>query len=193
MIRYLKLSIILWILSALAGCTTILVETTGPQGIQEDPGKRTTGARIEDQSIETKVIVNIKSQEPALRHANFDVISHNGVVLLIGQVQTEQLKERATRIAAEASGKIKRIHNEMEVSGKTGVLARSNDAWISTKVRTQLFADKSVPSGQIRVITENGSVFLMGMVNQQEGDNAAALARNISGVTRVIKVFEYIN
>ena len=59
--------------------------------------------------------------------------------------------------------------------------------------RTQLLADKSVPSSQVRVITKNGSVFLMGLVNQQQGENAAALARNIAGVTRVVKVFEYIN
>jgi osmotically-inducible protein OsmY len=191
--QLLKVFTIVIALSVSTGCTTILVEATGPEGLQEDPGKRTTGARVEDQSIETKIVVNMKSQEPAFRNANFDVISHNGVVLLIGQVQSEELKQRATEIASQASAKIKRIHNELEVSGKTGLLARSNDAWISTKVRAQLLADDAVPSDQVRVITENGSVYLMGMVNQQEGDNAAALARNISGVTRVVKVFEYLN
>lgn len=191
--QIMKLVLLLLTFSMASGCTTILVETTGPEGIQEDPGKRTTGARIEDQSIETKVIVNMKSQEPQFKNANFDVVSHNGVVLIVGQVQSEQMKQRATEIAAEASTKIKRIHNELEIIGKTGLLARSNDAWISTKVRTQLLTDKSVPSSQVRVITKNGSVFLMGLVNQQQGDNAAALARNISGVTRVVKVFEYIN
>jgi len=191
--HYLKLLAFWTLVIVTGGCTTILVETTGPQGIQEDPAKRTTGARIEDQAIETKIIVNIKSQAPSLRSANFDVVSHNGVVLIVGQVQSEQLKEQATRIASEASSKIKRIHNELEVIGKTGLLSRSNDAWISTKVRTQLLVDDSVPSDQVRVITENGSVFLMGIVTQQQGDNAAALARNVSGVTRVVKVFEYLN
>lgn len=191
--HYLKLLAFWTLVIVTGGCTTILVETTGPQGIQEDPAKRTTGARIEDQAIETKIIVNIKSQAPSLRSANFDVVSHNGVVLIVGQVQSEQLKEQATRIASEASSKIKRIHNELEIIGKTGLLSRSNDAWISTKVRTQLLVDNSVPSDQVRVITENGSVFLMGIVTQQQGDNAAALARNVSGVTRVVKVFEYLN
>ena len=63
-------------------CTTILVQTTGEEGIQEDPGERTAGAMLEDQSIETKVKVNMRSQEPAFRQSSFDVISHNGVVLL---------------------------------------------------------------------------------------------------------------
>ena len=193
MIYYLKLVLVAVSIPLMTGCTTLLSEATGPEGIQENPGKRTTGARIEDQFIETKVAVNLKSQEPAFKNANFDVISHNSVVLLVGQIQSEQLKRRATEIASQASSKIKRIHNEMEVIGKTGLLSRSNDAWISTKVRTQLAVDESVPSGQVKVITENGSVFLMGMVSQQQGDNAAALARNVSGVTRVVKVFEYIN
>lgn len=177
----------------LTSCTTILVETTGEQGISEDPTERTAGARVEDQSIETKVIVNMKSQEPEFRKANFSVISHNGVVLLVGQVASNELKNKASEIASQASTKIKRIHNELEVAGKTGLLARSNDTWIATKVRTLMLTNSDVPSGQIRVIAENGSVYLMGLIDQSGGDNAARLARNVSGVTRVVKVFEYIN
>lgn len=174
-------------------CTTILVETTGEQGISEDPTERTAGARVEDQSIETKVVVNMKSQEPEFRKANFNVVSHNGVVLLVGQVASNELKNRASEIASQASTKIKRIHNELEVAGKTSLLARSNDTWIATKVRAQLLANKSVPSGQVRVIAENGAVYLMGIIDQSSGDNAALLARNVSGVTKVVKVFEYLN
>ncbi|MCI5107830.1 MAG: BON domain-containing protein [Pseudomonadales bacterium] len=174
-------------------CTAFLVEATGEEGIQEDPTSRTTGQVIEDQSIETKIKVNMKSQEPAFRNAHFDVISHNGVVLLVGQVESETLKSRATEIASQASTKIRRIHNELEVAGKTGFLARSNDTWIATKIRTLMLTNSEVPSGQVRVITENGTVYLMGLISELQGDNAANLARNVSGVNRVVKVFEYIN
>lgn len=177
----------------ITSCTTILVETTGEQGISEDPTERTAGARVEDQSIETKVIVNMKSQEPEFRKANFDVISHNGVVLLVGQVASNDLKNKASEIASQASTKIKRIHNELEVAGKTSLIARSNDTWIATKVRTLMLTNSGVPSGQVRVIAENGAIYLMGLIDQSNGDNAARLARNVSGVTRVVKVFEYIN
>ena len=177
----------------ITSCTTILVETTGEQGISEDPAERTAGARVEDQSIETKVIVNMKSQEPEFRKANFSVISHNGVVLLVGQVVSNELKNKASEIASQASSKIKRIHNELEIAGKISLIARSNDAWIATKVRTLMLTNSGVPSRQIRVVAENGAVYLMGLTNQSNGDNAARLARNVSGVTRVIKVFEYIN
>ena len=177
----------------ITSCTAILVETTGEQGISEDPTERTAGARVEDQSIETKVIVNMKSREPEFRKANFNVISHNGVVLLVGQVASNELKNKASEITSQASSKIKRIHNELEVAGKTSLIARSNDTWIATKVRTLMLANSDVPSGQVRVIAENGAIYLMGLIDQGSGDNAARLARNVSGVTRVVKVFEYIN
>lgn len=177
----------------LSSCTTILTKTTGDAGIQEDPTERTAGAVVEDQSIETKVAVNMRSQEPAFNSSHFSVVSHNGVVLIVGQTESEQLKKRATTIASQASSKIKRIHNEMEVLGKTSLLSRSNDAWIATKVRTLMLTNKEVPSDQVKVIAENGSIYLMGLINQEQGDRAANLARNVSGVTKVVKVFEYIN
>lgn len=188
-----RLLAFLLILVTNVSCTAFLVEATGEQGIQEDPTERTTGQVIEDRSIQTKIVVNMKSQEPAFRDAHFDVISHNGVVLLVGQVASEELKRKATQIASEASTKIRRIHNELEVAGKTSLLARSNDTWLATKIRTRMLANSEVPSGQVRVITENGSVYLMGLISQEEGERAANLARNVSGVTRVVKVFEYIN
>ena len=180
------------LLVMLTGCTTILVATTDENGIQEDPGVRTAGTVVEDEAIETKVEVNMKSMEPAFKDAHFNVISHNGVVLLVGQVQSEALKARAGQIAAQASAQVRRVHNELEVAGKTTLLSRTNDSWISTKVRTQLVANESVPANQIRVITENGVVYLMGMVTQSQGDQAALLARNVAGVSKVVKVFEYI-
>ena len=189
----LKSALLLLLTLAMSSCTAILTATTGDQGIQEDPTERTTGTIIEDEIIETKVAVNMRSQEPALKEANIDVISHNGVVLLVGQVESEALRARATQIASEASAKIKRIHNELEVAGKTSLLSRSNDTWIATKVRTLMLTNSNVPSDQVKVITENGAVYLMGLISQVDGDSAANLARNVSGVTKVVKVFEYIN
>ena len=181
------------LLVTLASCSTILVNTTNRDGMQEDPTERTAGAIVEDRSIETKIAVNMQAIEPAFRKSSFDVISHNGVVLLIGQVESSELKSKATEIASKASTKIKRIHNEIEVSGRTGILSRGNDTWIATKVRTLMLANAEVPSGQVRVVVENGAVYLMGIISQSEGDNAANIARNVAGVTKVVKVFEYLS
>ncbi|MCY4264345.1 MAG: BON domain-containing protein [Gammaproteobacteria bacterium] len=188
-----KLPMLFLLTLALTSCTAILVETTSEEGIRESPTGRTIGASVEDEVIETKVEVNIKSQEEALRNANIQAVSHNGVVLLVGQVETEALKHRASEIASQASSKIRRIHNELEIAGKTSLLTRSNDAWLATKVRTGLFTNRNVPSGQVRVATENGIVYLMGMISQDQGNLAADVASNITGVQRVVKVFEYVN
>lgn len=177
----------------LASCTTILVETTGEAGMLEDPTVRTTGAAVEDQAIETRILVNLKSQDPFFRDSRLQVVSYNGVVLIVGQVATEELKAKATNIASQASTKIKRIHNELEVTNNAGFLSRSSDAWIGTKARTVLMTSDEVPSSQINVIAENGAIYLMGLISQAEGDRAANLVRNVSGVNRVVKVFEYIN
>ena len=173
-------------------CSTILVNTTNKDGIQENPTRRTAGAIIEDRSIETIVAVNLKADNQAFREARFNVVSHNGVVLLVGQIQNQSLKQKATEIVSKASSKIKRIHNELEISEKRGILSRGNDSWIATKVRTLMLANDEVPSNQIKVTVENGVVYLMGILTESEGDTAANVARNVVGVKKVIKVFEYV-
>jgi len=177
---------------SMMSCTTILTQTTGDQGLQEDPYLRTTGTIVEDESIETKVAVNMRSQEPQFRDASFDVTSHNGVVLLVGQVQSEALKEQAARIAADASVHVRRVHNELEVAGSRSMLARGNDSWLATKVRTQLVANDGVNANRIRVVANNGTIYLMGIVDRSEGDRAASLTRSVGGVQRVVTVFEYL-
>ena len=173
-------------------CSTILVNTTNKDGIQENPARRTAGAVIEDRSIETIVAVNLKADNQAFREARFNVVSHNGVVLLVGQIQNQLLKQKATEIISKASSKIKRIHNELEISDKRGILSRGNDSWIATKVRTLILANDEVPSNQVKVTVENGVVYLMGILTEAEGNKAANVARNVVGVKKVIKVFEYV-
>ena len=90
---------------ALSSCTAILTETTGDQGIRENPAERTTGAMIEDEVIETKIAVNMRSQEPAFKQSNFSVVSHNGVVLLIGQVESDSSEGAGDRIASRPARK----------------------------------------------------------------------------------------
>ena len=92
--------------------------------------------------------MNLKADNQAFREAHFNVVSHNGVVLLVGQIQNQSLKQKATEIIAKSSSKIKRIHNELEISEKRGILSRGNDSWIATKVRTLILANDEVPSNQ---------------------------------------------
>lgn len=176
----------------LSGCATILTETTGDEGIVEDPTRRTAGTVVEDQSVETRILVNLRSREPAFRDTSIDVISHNGIVLLVGQVSEEWLIEEAADIAADTSNHVRRIHNELEVAGSRGLLSRGNDTWLATKVRTQLSFNEDISADRIRVIANNGRIYLMGIVEREMGERAADLARNVGGVNRVVTAFEYL-
>lgn len=177
-------------LIGLSGCTAIVSATSdGP--IKEDPGERTLGAAIDDQIIETKALVNIRAAHTDLDNANVDAVSYNGILLLIGQVPSENLRQLAAKTAADIK-RVRRVHNELAVTGKTSLLVRSNDAWLSTKVRSKLAFSDKIESGRIKVVTENGVVYLMGIVNAQEADIAADLVRQTNGVQRVVRVFEYI-
>lgn len=187
-----KQVLIITLLLSTTACTTVLTQTTGSQGIQEDPYLRTAGTVVEDESIETKVAVNMRSQNRAFRDASFNVVSHSGVVLLVGQVQSDDLKQQATRIASEASVHVRRVHNEMEVAGRRSLLSRSNDTWLATKVRTQLTANEGINANRMRVVANNGSIYLMGIVDRDEGERATNLARSVGGVMRVVNVYEYL-
>ena len=175
-----------------SSCSTILVNTTNREGMQENPARRTPGAVVEDQSIETIIAVNLKADGLAFRETRFNVVSHNGVVLLVGQIESGSMKQKATEIISKASSKIKRIHNELEITEKKGILSRGNDTWIATKVRALMIANDQISANQVRVVVENGAVYLMGILTESEGNTAANVARNVVGVTKVIKVFEYI-
>lgn len=176
-----------------ASCSPFLAGTRSEEGITEDPTQRTLGAAITDESIESRIRTNLAAQETTLAEANIDVTAHNGVVLLVGQVPSPDLKQRAVEIASEASSQIRRIHDELEVTGNTGFLARVNDASISTRVRATLITGDLDVDADIRIVTENGTVYLMGVLSRAKGDEVAALISDINGVTRVVKVFEYLN
>jgi len=187
------LPLALFFLCLLSGCATVISATTGDDGLEENRGRRTFGAMVDDGSIETTVKVNLNAADDGLKDAHISVVSFNGVVLLVGQVPSQDLKNLATRVATSSSTRIKTVHNELEVAGATTFLSRSNDAWLSTKLKTLMLADPSVNGLRTKVVTENGVVYLMGLVTQEEADRTVELVSNTQGVTKVVRAFEYIN
>jgi osmotically-inducible protein OsmY len=75
----------------------------------------------------------------------------------------------------------------------SSILARNNDAWLTTKIKTQMLTDNSIPASRIKVVTENGIVYLLGLVTKQEADQATNLVQGVSGVQKIVKLFEYID
>ncbi|MBA4502476.1 BON domain-containing protein [Marinobacterium marinum] len=176
--------------TVLTGCSSI-ISATREEPIQEDQSSRTLGSYLEDESIETKTLVNLSKGSQALAGSHVNVVSYNGQVLLIGQVPEEQVKREAGEIASQVRH-VRKVHNELEVAGPTSAIVRSNDAYLTSRIKVQMMADKRIASGRIKVVTENGVVYLMGLVAPSEADLAVDVTRSVTGVRKIVKVFEYV-
>ncbi len=177
--------------SLMLGCTTIIDATTS-EPIHVNPGKRTLGARIDDGNIETIAEVNLRKASDQLANANITVNSYNAVVLLTGQVPTEELRQLAGTTVNEINT-VRQVHNELVVGRKVRFSERAYDTWLTTKVKTQLLAIGDIEGRRVRVVTEAKTVFLMGLVSRREADRITDVVRTTRGVGKVVKVFEYID
>lgn len=172
------------------GCSQIISATSdGPY--HEDYGRRTPGTAMDDDLIETKILVNLSKASDALANSPISVHAYNGVVLLIGQTSSQDLKDEAKKIA-ENTRKVRKVHNEIELSGPVSTLASANDAWITSKIKSKMILAEEVQSSRVQVITENGVVYLMGLVTNAEAERASDITRNTSGVRKVVRIFEII-
>jgi osmotically-inducible protein OsmY len=175
----------------LGGCSS-LVGAVREDPIRQDPRDRTMGTLIDDELLETTALVNLRKAAPGLAESNLDVTSFNGVVLLTGQVRAQSLKTQAEEVVLDLKN-VRRLYNELEVAGPTSFLTRSSDAWVTSKVKTRLVASDAVPGRDIKVVTENGVVHLLGLVTRDAADAAAEIARNTGGVRSVVRMFEYVD
>lgn len=175
----------------IAGCTAV-TGVTNPGTLDENYRERTLGTKVEDESIETKIGHNLRRTDARLGDARINVDAYNGVVLLTGQVPSEELKDMAAEIAGEVRN-VREVHNELTVAGNLPASQRLSDTWVNTRIRTNLAGNESIDSGRIRVITENASVYLMGIVSRAEADRIVEAVSRIGGVQRIVKVFDYID
>lgn len=159
----------------LTGCATSSVSTT-----------------LDDQQNESLATRLIRNAHPDLEAAKVNVTSYNGVVLITGQVSSAELIPLATA-AVEPLRNVRRVHNELVVAGQTTLIAKTNDSWITTKVKSALLTDETAQATNIKVVTEAGVVYLMGRVTRAEADAAVGVARDIQGVQKIVTVFDYIN
>lgn len=185
-----RLASLLAAIMLLQGCAAAVVAgTAGAVSAAND--RRTIGAQIDDNNIEIKGTLAIKGIKRLAERANITLVSVNGVVLMIGQVANQEMKSQAERALQDVSG-IRQIHNQLRLSSNIGITTQTHDTWLTSKVKTKLLAADDVNGANIKVVTENAEVFLMGLVSQTEANSAVEIARNISGVKRVIKAFEYL-
>lgn len=175
----------------LGGCAEVINVTTS-KPIEMKANTRTLGAKLNDSEIETAARVNIKKADPQLEHAHINIDSFNGIVLLTGQVPSDELRNLAADTVYKLNP-VREIHNELVVAEPTDFAARSRDTWISTKIKTQLVADSETQSRRVHIITEMQAVYLMGMVTHAEADRIVNIVSHTSDVQKVVKVFEYLD
>lgn len=175
----------------LSSCSSI-ISASRQDAIEENYNKRTTGAYIDDKFIVTKAKVNIDKSDPQLKKAQVQVDSFNGVVLLTGNVPSSAMRDLATETVQKIR-KVRRVHNELEIGPPRSAGATLGDTWLSSKVKSRLLFDKRVNSRRIHVVTENGVIYLMGLVTHDEANTAVAVTKKAYGLQKIVRVFEYID
>lgn len=178
----------------LNGCAPLVVGGTAT-GVAVVHDRRTAGTVIEDQAIELKAMSALRKEEDLYKQSHINVTSYNMMVLLSGETPTEGYKQRAEQIVGGVE-KVRRVYNELRVAAPSSMMTRSSDTLITGKVKTSLFRIKGMEGfdpTRVKVVTENGTVYLMGLLTRREGDAVAEEARSIGGVQRVVKLFEYID
>ena len=152
--------------------------------------RRTSGYYVEDENIELKAV---KKMETNLgEHAHVNVTSYNRNILLTGEVPDAAAKAKAELLIKEIEN-VRTITNEIAVGTKSSLSSRSNDTYLTSKVKTKFITENKFPANYVKVVTENSVVYLLGIVTKAEADAATEIASNTDGVAKVVKVFEYMN
>ena len=175
---------------SLQGCIFVVGAAAGAAAISVVYDHRNIENSIQDTKIANKIINRIRVVPALHNECHIEVTVFNDVALLTGQTPSQDLKEQADNIAKTEPG-INRVYNQLTIQGPTSSLTRTSDSWITTKIKSQMLATEDLKSGSIKVITENGVVYLMGLVTQQQADISVDIARQISGVQKVVKIFQY--
>lgn len=172
----------------LTACIPAAVGVIAVSAIDLAKERRTVGTFIDDNLIEASILKEILTDPSLGRSVHISSTALNGILLLTGEVSTEQQKQRASEIANSYQG-VTQVVNQLDLVGKSSLTSRTNDSLITAKVKTELVRDKAVDSTNIKVVTERGVVYLLGIVTPVEGETAIKLSKTVSGVTRIVKVF----
>jgi osmotically-inducible protein OsmY len=173
-----------------SACVPLLVGGAIAGGAAVATDRRSAGAQLDDEVIEDKSSIAIHERFKGDFHVN--VTSFNAIVLLTGEVPAETSKTEIGQML-RTTPKVRAVQNELVVGPVTDLQSRSNDTLITSKVKARFVEAAKFQINYVKVVTERGTVYLMGMVKHAEANDAAEIARTTDGVQRVVKVFEYID
>lgn len=179
-------------IALLQGCAATIIGGAATGGaVAHD--RRTTGTVIDDQGIEFKAMQMMNDHPELNDHSSISVTSYNYTLLLTGDAENADIPKRYARLVSEIQ-KVQRVVNEVAIGPNATLSEQSHDAYVTTKAILALF-DLDVPGfdpTRVKVLTQKGTLFLMGLVTREEGKVVTDQVRNVDGVLRVVKVFEYI-
>ncbi len=184
------IAVILALLPFLQSCAPLIVGAGVGAGIMMADDRRTSASILEDQTIEVKIKNRINEKYDDQLHVS--ATSFNRFVLLTGEAPTEEIKQDLTILALEVQN-VRNVQNEVIVAGNSSFTSRSSDTLLTSNIKGRLTQKEDISSNHVKVVTENGTAFLMGLVTRAEAESAAQTAATTSGVQRVVKVFEYID
>lgn len=160
-------------------------------GVQVVYNRNNINNTLGDQYISFSANEAIYKNHPEFKASSISIATFHRIVLMTGQVATPELRKKAEDLVRNVPG-VEEVHNMLQVSSTSSPLTQVSDAWITTKIKTQLIATDGIDPSQIKVVTENGTVYLMGILLHDDADTAVEIARNTAGVQRVVKVFKYL-
>ena len=172
------------------GCAPVAITgaTTAVSTVAAD--RRTAGAMVEDQAIEVKSRLALADRKELNDRVHINFTSFNTTVLVSGEAPTEEDRQAVIDLVKNVE-KVTKVHDEISIAAPSSLLSRSADTVISAKIKAKLIAEKDLSTLHIKVVTENGVSYLMGLVSEEEGDIATEVARRTGGVQKVVKLFEY--
>ena len=175
----------------LSGCVGPMLIAGAAPGATVAHDRRTSGTIVEDKSIQLKAEHELHENIALKKDAHIVFTSYNNNVLIVGQVPSHDVSSKVESLVQDID-EVKKVYNELEVGPPISMTTISHDSWITTKIKSSsMYGRSGVDPLRTKVVTENGVVYLMGIVSRAEADNATELARKVEGVKRVVRVFEY--
>ena len=175
---------------SLQGCAPAIVAGSAAGAATVATDKRSAGTIIDDQAIEFRLASKLQNDDDIANNTNISITSYNHTVLITGEAPSQELKERVSQYANEDEN-IKQVHNEINVREPLPFKARNYDTWLTTKIKTKLLTTKDINSFEVKVVTSNTTVYLLGLLSRQEADMVARTIAEVKGVSRIVKAFEY--
>lgn len=185
-----RLILLLLLSFNLSACVSALLAGVAIATVDIIHDRRTAGEYVDDNTIELTARNYLLSSNELRAAAHVKPTSWNGILLITGEIDEEGIKQQVITRLRAIDG-VRQLVDETTITGKTALLSRTNDAWITTKVKSRLLVKTGLDANRVKVVTTRGSVYLMGIVTESEAEKATEVARAVRGVARVVKVFEY--